>query len=365
MQCEPRPEILQIQDVVHGAPDVAELAALGLTPDDILDFSVNGNPYGAAPGIRQAIARVSIERFPDRDARAFRQALAKHLDCPPEHIVAGNGSAELLWLVALAFLRPGDRTLIIGPTFGEYERAARLMGAELHVWTAQPQEHFRLHPDRILQTLQAITPRLVFLCNPNNPTGSWLDIDLLGNWSRALPQTLFVVDEAYLPFAPDAPSALTLQGANLLVMHSMTKAHALAGLRLGYAVGHPRIIQALALTRPPWNVNALAQAAGIAALQDPSHLRHSLAQLVQAKTVLIQGLQALGCAPVPSATHFFLLPVGNAKRLRQALLQQGILVRDCTSFGLPAYMRVATRRPEENARFLTALNKVRSSCDSS
>jgi histidinol-phosphate/aromatic aminotransferase/cobyric acid decarboxylase-like protein len=145
----------------------------------------------------------------------------------------------------------------------------------------------------------------------------------------------------------------------LLVLHSMTKAQALAGVRLGYAVGHPEVIRALALVRPPWNVNALAQAAGIAALHDQAHVVHTLAQLASAKETLLQELRASGLAAVPSCTHFFLLHVGEAAAYRKALLQHGILVRDCTSFGLPEYIRVATRRAQENARLLAALAQVR------
>jgi histidinol-phosphate/aromatic aminotransferase/cobyric acid decarboxylase-like protein len=139
----------------------------------------------------------------------------------------------------------------------------------------------------------------------------------------------------------------------------MTKAHALAGVRLGYAVGHAEVIRALVAVCPPWNVNALAQAAGLAAVADQTHLGQSLTQLAHAKVTLVQGLQALGLAPLPSTTHFFLLKVEQATALRQALLRYGILVRDCTSFGLPEYIRVATRRPEENARLLAALKKAR------
>jgi histidinol-phosphate aminotransferase len=357
---EPRPVLTQTSDVVHGALDFAELEHLGLQPDEVLDFSVNGNPYGASPRVREAIASVSLERYPDREALALRRVLASHLDVPLEGIMAGNGSVELLWLTALAFVRPGDAVLIVGPTFGEYERAATLMGAQLHCWTAQPETGFTVSPAEVLQRLQRLQPRLVFVCNPNNPTGTCLAVETIAAWGKALPGTLLVVDEAYLPFAAGAPSALTTRAANLLVLRSMTKAHALAGVRLGYAVGHPEVIRALAAVCPPWNVNALAQAAGLAALADQAHLSQSLAQLAQAKTVLVHGLQALGLAPLPSSTHFFLVKVEQATVLRQALLRQGILVRDCSSFGLPEYIRVATRRAEENARLLDALARMRS-----
>jgi histidinol-phosphate aminotransferase len=355
---EPRPVLTQTSDVVHGALDFAELEHLGLKPDDVLDFSVNGNPYGPSPRVREAIASVPLERYPDREALALRRVLASHLDVPLEGIIMGNGSVELLWLVALAFVRSGDAVLIVGPTFGEYARAATLMGAQMHFWSARPEEEFKVEPEEVLQTMQRLQPRLVFVCNPNNPTGTLLAVETIATWAKALPQALFVVDEAYLPFAAGAPSALTTQAANLLVLRSMTKAHALAGVRLGYAIGHAEIIRALAAVCPPWNVNALAQAAGLAALADQTHLQQSLTQLAHAKATLVQGLHALGLAPLPSTTHFFLLKVGQATAFRQALLRYGILVRDCTSFGLAQYIRVATRRPEENARLLAALQKV-------
>lgn len=355
----PRPEIYHMPHVVHGALDFAELERLGLTPEDLVDFSVNGNPYGPSPRVAEAIARVPVERYPDRHVLGLRRALATHLDVELAQILVGNGSVELLWLTALAFLRPGDAVLIVGPTFGEYAHAATLMGAQLHLYTAQPEDAFRIDADTVMSTLERMQPRLVFVCNPNNPTGTLLDTDTLTTWATALPQTLFVVDEAYLPFVLHAASVLTARCANLLVLRSMTKAHALAGVRLGYAVGHPEVIRSLATVCPPWNVNALAQAAGTAALADQTHLSQCLTQLQHAKSQLVAGLKALHLEPLPSSTHFFLVQVHDAPAMRQDLLQHGILVRDCASFGLPAFIRVATRRPDENARLLDALAKVR------
>jgi L-threonine-O-3-phosphate decarboxylase len=359
MLIEPRPELLQVADVVHGALDFTELEHLGLVPEAVLDFSVNGNAYGPSPKVREAMARVPVDRYPDREAMALRRALAEHLGAALDWILVGNGSMELVWLVALAFLRPGDAVLILDPTFGEYQRAVKLMGAQIHSCTARPEEAFHLDPDAILAVLRQLAPRLVFLCNPNNPTGAYVPLETIAAWVTALPRTLFVIDEAYLTFARGARSVLTLQADNVLLLRSMTKAYALAGIRLGYAVGHPDVLAVLRQVRPPWSVNALAQAAGVAALTDVAHIERSLAQVAQAKQRLVAELYRLGLEPVPSSTHFFLLKVGNATACRQALLQRGLLVRDCTSFGLPAYIRVATRRPEENAQLLAALAETR------
>ncbi len=354
----PRPETMAISPVHHGALDYAELEQLGLDPEAILDFSVNSNPYGPSPAVREAVARVPLDRYPDREALVLRRALAERLDVAPARIVVGNGTAELIWLVAFAFLQPKDRVSVVGPTFGEYRRTVALMGAQVQMWIACPEREFAVNYEEVEQCLQETKPRLVFVCNPNNPTGTILSPEVMAAWAYTHPGTLFVIDEAYLAFAPGLQSVLNMGADNILVLRSMTKDYALAGLRLGYAVGHVRVIRALSQVRPAWNVNALAQAAGLAALGDEAHRQQSLQALAQSKEKLVAGLAELGLPPLPSATHFFLVPVGDGAAFRQALLRQGILVRDCASFGLPAYVRIATRRPEENARLLEAIRTI-------
>ncbi|PWH17250.1 MAG: aminotransferase class I/II, partial [Ardenticatenia bacterium] len=196
------------------------------------------------------------------------------------------------------------------------------------------------------------------ICNPNNPTGTILPSEILRRWCLAHPDTLFVVDESYHAFAMGFQSAISLGCENLLVVRSMTKDYALAALRLGYAVGAEMVIEALRRVRPAWNVNALAQAAGLAALSDEEHLHRSLEVLLGATRVLRQEIHTLGWKPLPSAVHFFLMHVGNGAAFRSALLRYGILVRDCASFGLPAYVRIAPRRPEENVRLIAALRAI-------
>jgi len=353
----PRPEVQQMRDVVHGALDFAELEAHGVAPESVIDFSVNNNPYGPSPQVREALHSVAIERYPDREALALRRHLAQHLGVSIDQLIVANGSMELLWFVALTYLRPGDPVLILEPTFGEYERVVQFMGAERHTYTTRPETHFVVDQAALRERLQHLQPRLTFICNPNNPTGTLLPVDCIADWAARHPDTLFVVDEAYLPFVPGpSPSMINHVSSNILVLHSMTKAHALAGMRLGYAVGTTDVIAALGKVRPTWNVNAMAQAAGIVALDDVSHLTQTLAQVSEDKAALVANLEALGLAPLPSVTHFFLCEVGGARLLRQSLLQRGILVRDCASFGLPNYIRIASRRPSENAQLIRALS---------
>lgn len=354
----PRPAVLDTAAASHGALDFRELERLGIDPDEVLDFSVNSNPYGPSPAVQAAMAEVPLERYPDRDSLALRRALAEQLSVSPEEIVVGNGTAELLWLLAFALLQPGDSAVVVGPTFGEYGRCASLMGAHIVNVSAQAEDNFALEPAQVARALGPLRPRLAFICNPNNPTGSILHPATIGALADAHPHTLFAVDEAYLNFVVGLPSALSLARPNVLVLRSMTKEYAIAGLRLGYAAGPAPLIQALARVRPAWNVNSVAQAAGLVALQDNAHLQASLTSLATAKQALLAGLESLGLAPLPSQTHYFLVDVADGAAFRRALLAHKIQVRDCASFGLPAYVRIATRLPEENARLLAAVEMV-------
>ena len=354
---EARPEVSATASAHHGSLDYVELEELGLAPENVLDFSVNSNPFGPSPSVAAALARVPLDRYPDREALALRRALAEHLGVSPGQIVAGNGTAELIHLLALAFVRADDHVMIIGPTFGEYARACQLMGAQVKTWNANVADAFAVDREAVAYLLAVTQPRLLFVCRPNNPTGALLPLDTIAVWAQASPSTVVVVDEAYLAFA-GARSCLGLHLPNVVALRSMTKDYALAGLRLGYAAGPERIIAALSAVRPAWNVNALAQAAGLAALGDQAHLQESLGLLRQATTDLVAGLRGLGLPPHPSHVHFFIINVGSAASFRRKLLMRGMQVRDCTSFGLPEFVRIAARRPHDNARLLNAICEV-------
>jgi histidinol-phosphate aminotransferase len=349
---------MSVPPVVHGAGDFGELLRLGLNPDDVLDFSANTNPYGPSPAVRAALANVPLDRYPDREALALRAALAESLGVNVGWVAAGNGASELISLAALAFVRPGDAVVVVGPTYGEYARAARLAGGHLTAWEARPEDEFRPDLMAIACSLERLRPRVVFVCNPNNPTGTALSPEPLASLARRFSSALFVVDEAYLPFAEGVGSAVGMGAANVLVLRSMTKDCGLAGVRLGYAVGPESLVEPLRRVQPPWSVSALAQAAGVAALGDPAHRERSLQLLREAKAPLVAGLAQLGLPPVPSAVPFFLVRVGDGATFRQKLLARRLLVRDCASFGLPAYVRISARRPEENERLLAAVREV-------
>jgi len=344
-----------VPPIEHGGPDLEELRRLGLDRTQILDFSVCTNPFGPSLLVAKALAQVRLDEYPDREAHGLRDALAEFHGVDTRHILAGNGVSELIWLTTMAFVRKGDRVLVIGPTYGEYARSALLQGGVVSTWTAREETHFATVPTEIETAIDRCRPRLVFLCNPNNPTGTAIPPGVISSWARVHPGTLFVVDEAYQSFAPGLPSLISDRAGNVLILRSMTKDYALAGLRLGYAVGAEDVIRALRQVQPPWSVSAMAQAAGVAALGDEHHLARSLEDLARANRDLVKSLTELGLVVWPSAAHFFLVRVGNGADFRKTLLKRGMLVRDAASFGLPAFARLGTRRAEENAQLLRVL----------
>ena len=353
---EPRDTLIEAAPVVHGGLDQAELERLGLRAGDVLDFSVSTNPLGPSPAALAAARAADLGRYPDRQALELRRAGAGELGVTAEQVLLGNGSAELIWLLALAYLGPGERAFVLEPTFGEYGAAARLLGAEVGAWRADARDGFRVDLERVVGELERLQPRLTFVCNPNNPTGTWLTQSDLARLVEALPRRLLVVDEAYLDLAGrDSPSLPLVESGRVVVLRSMTKDYGLPGLRLGFAVGPLEVIRALAAAQPPWSVNAAAQAAGLAALGDRAHVEAGRRAAAEARAYLVPRLEALGYRCLPSTTNFWLVEVGDAAALRGRLLRRGIMVRDCSSFGLPAYIRLAARPLAECERLIEAL----------
>ncbi|HEX2517171.1 MAG TPA: histidinol-phosphate transaminase [Chloroflexota bacterium] len=365
MPFQVRPELSDVSPVAHGSAPAAELRPTGGQGPPVIDFSVSTNPLGPPPSVLAAVTGLSqrdVWRYPDPTARALREAIAAQLGTDPDEIVAGNGSAELIWTLALAAVRPRpEEVLILGPTFGEYERASRLLGAGVDVVRAGPEAGFLLDVARVAGRIRQRRPRVVWLCNPNNPTGRYLpppDVQALLEAATDA-GALLVIDEAYAPFVDRATPPLPfLSGGHLVLLRSLTKDYALAGLRLGYAVTTPGLAASLRLAQPPWSVSAPAQAAGLAALAEPGYLDRAREVLREARARLVAGLRELGLRVTPPAANFVLVEVGDAATFRAALRGQGCIVRDCTSFGLPRHIRIGVRTPPECDRLLRAVQRA-------
>jgi histidinol-phosphate aminotransferase len=355
----PRVATDALADDVHGGADSAELEELGLRPDQVLDFSANLSPFGPSPMVHLAVRRAALDRYPDRTSRELRRALATRHGVREEQVLVGNGSSELIWLAAVAYLAAGDGALILGPAFSGYEQAARLMGATVWTCKATSEDGFCPPLAAFAKELSEREPRVAFLASPNNPTGQTVESDRVFALAAQSPRTLFVFDEAYADSEdPDRRDASD-PPQNVLRLRSLTKAHGLAGVRLGYGVGNEDVIAAIKATQPPWSVNTLAQEAGLAALADGPYVKDCLVRWAAAKTELVAWLRQAGFAPVPSTVPFFLMPVADAAHARSALLRRGILVRDCTSFSLPHFVRISSRGKDENARLVDALLATR------
>ena len=362
----PRSEIESVTICPHGGIDYAELETLDITPQEVLDFSANLNPFGPPSGLTETLRETDISHYPDSEASYLRRALAEKLGINVNNLLIGSGSTELIRLAALAYLGKGDGVLIIEPTYGEYQIACQITGASLIKQRLAPQNGFRLNTSETVGLIQQHHPKGVFICNPNNPTGRYLPQADFERILDASADSLVILDEAYISFVDNAWPSLALalhssmraKRSNLLVLRSMTKAYAIPGLRLGYGVAGKEIIANLRRICPPWNVNALAQKAGVIAVNKEEDLKRHRIELSEAKSYLIQELSHLGLQPLPSEVNFFLVEVGSARRFRQELLKQKILVRDCTSFGLPQYIRIAPRTLPECQRLVAAIQKI-------
>lgn len=347
-----------IGEAFHGGVDPSELARHGLAADQVVDFSSNILPFGPCPSVRSAVQQTAFESYPDRECHALREAIANRHAVNARKIIIGNGCSELIHLVAGALIRPGDAALVVGPTFSEYARATRLASGIVHECATTSQAHFAVPADEIDSKLSQTPMRLAWVCNPNNPTGKSISSARLNDWVERYPTTVFVIDESYIEFTEQTETLIRCDAANVIVLRSMTKSHAIAGLRLGFAVVPDHVRFDIQERRIPWSVSSIAQAAGIAAITDRAHVAQGMSQLARSKRTLFDELARHGFSPVPSDTGFFLLPVRDATQVRHRLLRAGMLVRDCHSFGIEDCLRISVQTDARNRRLADSLSKL-------
>ena len=345
----------------HGGPIDAELHTAGLRIDDVLDVSVNVNPYGPCPSVVRAIAEAPLHRYPDPTAAATRRALAAHLGEPEARVILGNGAVDLLWLVARAWLRPGDLAMSIEPTFSEMQRAAMQAGARILEHRTSPRSDFALDIEALDAQLRAARPRLVYVCSPSNPVGIFTPFAPLEELAERHPDTLFVCDVSFLSLSThhDTPH----RSPRIAWVCSLTKDYALPGLRIGYATAPEPLVARMEAERPPWSMGAPAQAAIVAAFEPDARrfLDESRARLLADRVELEARLHHLDLRTHRSDTVYVLVDLGGrclARDLRRALLERhAILVRDATSFGLPGHVRLAARPSPDTERLISALRQ--------
>lgn len=341
---------------------ISELAReMGLREADIVKLASNENPLGVSPQARAALAARldELALYPDGNGFELKSALARRLGVDLAGIVLGNGSNDVLELAARAFLAPGGSAVYAEHAFAVYPLAIQAAGAQGIRVPARDYGH------DLEAMLAAIRPdtRMVFIANPNNPTGTLLPADALHAFLTRVPESVVVVlDEAYGEFldaAARAPSIAWLaEFPNLLLTRTFSKAYGLAGLRVGYALARPDVADLLNRVRQPFNVNALALAAAAAALYDDDFIARSKAVNDAGMAQLEAGCRALGLHWIPSHGNFVCIEVGDSARVFQELLKRGVIVRPVGNYGLPTFLRVSIGLPEQNQRFLTVLAQI-------
>jgi histidinol-phosphate aminotransferase len=347
-----------IAPYLPGKP-ISELAReLGLAEADIVKLASNENPLGPSPRALAAAqdALYDMALYPDGAGFALKAKLAERFGVDVQQIVLGNGSNDVLDMAARAFLSPGTSSVFAQHAFAVYPIATQTVGAQ---GIAVPARDYG-HDLAAMRSAIREDTRVLWIANPNNPTGSflpWAEIEAF--LASVPPQVLVVLDEAYGEYLPTDDRADTLAWVerfpNLLISRTFSKAYGLAGLRVGYGIAHPDVIDLLNRVRHPFNVNAPALAAAEAALDDVEFLLRSYALNSAGMAQLVAGLKALNVETVPSKGNFLLAKVGDAARINQALLKQGVIVRPVANYGLPECLRVSVGLAGQNARFLEAL----------
>ncbi|MCD6537106.1 threonine-phosphate decarboxylase [Candidatus Bathyarchaeota archaeon] len=365
-----RREVRDVRPCVHGGEVWDVMSRTGLRRNEILDFSANVNPLGPSPLALESIRNNldCIPYYPDSDCNLLREVIAKYLGCVSrENVILGNGSTEIIHLFAEVFIEKGDSALIPVPTFGEYEKAVRKMGGKPRYIRLSRDFHIDL--ESFLHEMEGA--KIIFLCNPNNPTSTLIPHDsLLKIVEKAYVEgALVFLDESFIEFVDEKERFSMVSEIenypNLFVLRSFTKVFGLAGLRVGYGVAHSEVANLLLRAKIPWNVNCLAQAAAIAALNDDEYLRRTWRLIRDEKAFLLRELRRIrGFKVFPAHANFILINIRDsgftAAELKERLLKYGILIRDCSSFrGLDEYyIRVAVRTRPENEKFIKALRDI-------
>nr|WP_114418908.1 histidinol-phosphate transaminase [Marinospirillum perlucidum] len=344
-----------------GKPVEEVARELGLDPADIVKLASNENPHGPSPRALEAIQKelAELTRYPDGSGYSLKSLLSHELGVSSRQITLGNGSNDLLDLIARCWLAPGRNAVYSEYAFAVYPIATQAAGAEHKVVPANNWGH---DLDAMAAAVDEQTS-VVFVANPNNPTGTWLSEKQIREFLDKIPeQVLVVLDEAYFEYVEESvyPDGLQLLDSypNLIVCRTFSKAYGLAGLRVGYSLSSTQIAETLNRVRQPFNANALALAAAEAAYQDKEYLEKSVitnkAGLLQLETAFHE----LGLSYIPSVGNFICVEVDDAEKVNAALLEEGVIVRPLRPYRMPNHLRVSVGLPEENQRFIDALSKV-------
>ncbi|MFC5528259.1 histidinol-phosphate transaminase [Cohnella yongneupensis] len=356
-----RPTLQNIKPYSPGMPIWEVQERFGLTR--VIKLASNENPLGPSPIAVEAIQRMlpELHRYPDADTSKLRKAIAYEKGISFDQIVVSNGGDELIKLVSEAYLETGDEVIVPSPSFSEYEFGAHLMGAEIIKVPLTVDYHYDLEA-----IIRAISPRtkLIYLCSPNNPTGTYMTRQELSLLLESLPKHILVMfDGAYSQYATASDYTdgieFVKEGYSLIVLQTFSKIYGLAGIRVGFGLASSEIISHILKVKEPFNVNALAQAAALAALTDKEHIEMSKSINHNGLFQMYLHLNELGLSYIPSMSNFLMIKLGaNAKYVYEALMSRGVIVRYGGSWNLPDHIRVSVGTHEENAIFIDQLRTI-------
>lgn len=344
----------------HGGDVYRTAERLGVPEITVTDFSASINPLGMPKSSIEEIKKMmsSLRNYPDPDACVFARKVSERFGLEHGRVQVGNGSTELIYLIPRA-LRP-RRVLVTSPAFSEYERASRAAGAKVSFLKLRRKSEYRIEPGEFITAMKDMD--LAFLCNPNNPTGDVLEREAVMEIARHARKSkcLLVVDEAFIDFVPEASVLGVRDNPYLIVLRSMTKFYAMAGLRLGFGHFPARIAGRLRTLKEPWSVNTMAERAGAAALDDREYAGRTVTLIDTEKRYLERRLSELGLKYYPSRANFYLIETGRVREIASVLLKRRLLVRDCSNFrGLGnGHIRVAVKTRRENAMLFRELADV-------
>jgi histidinol-phosphate aminotransferase len=353
------PQLRELVAYEPGKP-VEDLAReLGLPPGEIIKLASNENPLGPSPAARQAMID-TIDRahfYPDGGGYYLREAVAEQLGLSMANVILGNGSNEIIEFLGHAYLQPGDEVVVAKHSFAVYRLMAQLFGAKV---VDVPDPGFIADLDAMLA---AITPRTkeVFIANPNNPTGTMVFQDDIDRFMERVPEQVMVVfDEAYFEFLDEPPDVLKYvrAGRNVVVLRTFSKIQGLANLRIGYGLAAAEIIEVLQKARQPFNANGIAQAGALAGLRDQAHMDATRRVTREGRDFFQAEFLEMNLEFVPSHANFVLVRVGDGKKVFDALLRRGLIVRAMGSYGLPEWIRVSVGTMPQNKAFIAALREL-------
>jgi histidinol-phosphate aminotransferase len=350
------PQLRDLAVYEPGKPIEETARELGVDPSTIVKLASNENPLGPSPRALQAM-RTALDNahlYPDGSGVYLRKAIAAKHSVEPENVILGNGSNEVIEFLGHAFLNPGDDVITCQYAFIVY----KLLATAFNVRTIEtPSPDYQQNLDATLEAVTSKT-RIIFIPNPNNPTGTLVSQCAIDSFMSRVPDSIVVVfDEAYFEFLDNPPDTLRFirDGRNVIVLRTFSKIHGLAGLRIGYAVALPEMIEVLHKTRQPFNVNSIAQAGAIAALDDEAHLRETKRVIEEGRRYLQEQFAEMQISFVPAAANFVMVNVGDACAVFQKLLQRKIIVRPLKGYGLPEWIRISVGTMDENKQLIAAL----------